>query len=65
MPISAKVSERISTQIKKYTPILNELVTKDVNEADTGAIRSCARIRYGCGLRFVVIANLLTALEAV
>jgi hypothetical protein len=38
MPISAKVSERISTQIKKYTPILNELLTKDVNEADTGAI---------------------------
>ena len=37
MPISAKVSERISTQIKKYTPILNELVTKDVNEADTGS----------------------------
>jgi hypothetical protein len=38
MPISARVSERISTQIKKYTPILNQLVTKDVNEADTGAI---------------------------
>ena len=38
MPISAKVSERISTQIKKYTPILNELLTKDVNEADTSAI---------------------------
>ena len=38
MPLSARVLDRISAQIKKYTPILNQAVTKDENEANTSSI---------------------------
>jgi hypothetical protein len=38
MTISAKVSDRISAQIKKYIPILSQALKKDLNEADTSSI---------------------------
>ncbi len=38
MAVSAKVTDRISTQLKKYNSILAQAQKKDINEADTSAI---------------------------
>jgi hypothetical protein len=35
MPVSAKVSARIATQVKRYQGILNAIQKKDISEADT------------------------------
>lgn len=38
MPVTARVAERISTQLKKYQGILAEAQARDVSESDTAAI---------------------------
>jgi hypothetical protein len=40
MPVSAKVAERIATQLKRYQAILTQAQQRDVSEADTAIIIS-------------------------
>jgi hypothetical protein len=40
MPVSAKVAERIATQLKRYQAILTHAQQRDVSEADTAIIIS-------------------------